>query len=195
MTYFPTIIQDSREQTPWLFPSCYPVEVRAMTVADYSIKGFERRFAVERKSKADFISSIRPYNERDPEDCKLIRDDEGKAIKNMRQGWGRFERELLALDCFQRPFLIVEAPYEDFEVGHYNGMMAPAAVCARIFALIARGNLKVLFAKDETQAAQFFLMLVGQFVKGVENDARLVGMDRRARKPENQEFAEKETEE
>lgn len=192
MTYFPTIIRDSREQQPWLFPECYPVEERAMKVADYSIKGFERRFAAERKSKEDFISSIRPYNERDPEDRKLIRDDEGKAIKNMRQGWGRFERELAALDCFQRPFLIIEAPYEDFERGEYNGMMAPAAVCARIFSLIARGNLKVLFAKDETQAAQFFLMLVDQFVKGVENDGRLVEMDRRKRKPENQEFAGEE---
>lgn len=188
MPFVPTIIIDTREQTPWLFPSEYPIVRKAMKLADYSILGFETRFAIERKSREDFISSIRPYNTRDPETQQLIRSEKGKAIRELRQGWGRFEREIVALRYFQFPCIIIECPFDDFVEGAYRGGMSPESVVGRIAGLMVEERLRIVFAKDATNAAMWFQLLMRAFIKNVEDDARLIGMDRRARKPENNEF-------
>jgi DNA excision repair protein ERCC-4 len=53
----PIIIQDTREQTPLRFTR-YPSEVGTLTTGDYSIRGFESDFAIERKSLEDLLSSL-----------------------------------------------------------------------------------------------------------------------------------------
>lgn len=58
-----TIIIDSREQKPYKNFS-HPVEVGAIENGDYSIKGFESEFAVERKSLEDFVGSVTSGRER-----------------------------------------------------------------------------------------------------------------------------------
>ena len=57
MTPLPTIIQDSREQCPLRFANL-PVEVAGLTTGDYSVKGLEHDFIVERKSIPDLIGSV-----------------------------------------------------------------------------------------------------------------------------------------
>ena len=52
------VIVDTREQTPWLFPDSLCVcERGALGQGDYALKG-DDHFAIERKSKEDYISSI-----------------------------------------------------------------------------------------------------------------------------------------
>ena len=47
----PTILFDDREHNPWTFISDYwPMERKRLKVGDYTIKGFENRFTLEKKS-------------------------------------------------------------------------------------------------------------------------------------------------
>lgn len=47
----PTILFDDRERDPWMFISDYwPMERKRLKVGDYTIKGLEEKFAIEKKS-------------------------------------------------------------------------------------------------------------------------------------------------
>lgn len=59
----PTIIIDTREQTPLLFANL-PTERRTLTTGDYSVLGFERDFSIERKTIEDLIQSATFERER-----------------------------------------------------------------------------------------------------------------------------------
>lgn len=59
----PTIIIDTREQTPLDFPHL-PSRPGTLYTGDYSLAGFESVFAVERKSIQDLCSSLRAGRER-----------------------------------------------------------------------------------------------------------------------------------
>lgn len=71
-----TIIVDTREQAGYKFtgfradsrrgyaPLVVPIEMAALKSGDYSLKGFEGRVAVERKSKADAYSTFSQGRER-----------------------------------------------------------------------------------------------------------------------------------
>jgi len=58
-----TIVIDSREQTPYEFKD-KPSIVKGLKTGDYSILGYEDRFAIERKSYQDFVGSIGSGRER-----------------------------------------------------------------------------------------------------------------------------------
>jgi len=96
-----TILCDNREQKPYDF-SAYPVDTEDVTLrtGDYTIAGFcdhdeendtyVPRFAIERKSGTDFISSIT-------------------------RGRGRFEREIRRADDWRNPLeVVVEEPWTLF---------------------------------------------------------------------------------
>ena len=51
------IIIDTREQTPWSFPPEIPVEIGTLKTGDYALAG-DDAFAIERKSKDDFLGTI-----------------------------------------------------------------------------------------------------------------------------------------
>lgn len=58
-----TVMQDDREKHPWSLP--FPVEVKRLKVGDYTIKGFEDRIAIEKKSGLgelfkDLVKGYRP---------------------------------------------------------------------------------------------------------------------------------------
>ena len=59
----PTIIVDSREQTPLVF-SLFASEVGTLQTGDYSLKGLEDSITIERKSIADLIGSLTSGRER-----------------------------------------------------------------------------------------------------------------------------------
>ena len=89
-----TIIQDTREQRPLDF-SPFPsvsVEVAKLWPGDYSVKGYEKSIAFERKSVADLIGTLKNgYN--------------GYHAKNPK----RFNDELRQFsEHFDRAFIIVE---------------------------------------------------------------------------------------
>ncbi len=68
-----TIVIDTREQKPWYFTKIAAdkerdwlplIENRGLKTGDYSIKGFEDHFTIERKSLADLYGSVGQGRER-----------------------------------------------------------------------------------------------------------------------------------
>lgn len=98
------ILTDTREQLPYTF-SKYPVqtEFAALAAGDYSLKGFQDRVAVERKSIDDLIG------------C-LIGSDRN-----------RFEKELARAGSFERFAVVIEASLQDVSAGRYKSDMKPHA--------------------------------------------------------------------
>lgn len=52
------IIRDHREKKPYEFPGVDTVHTAELNVGDYTLKGFEDVFAVERKTFDDFATSV-----------------------------------------------------------------------------------------------------------------------------------------
>ena len=126
-----TIIEDTREQTPLDF-SAFPfvtVERGTLHSGDYSVKGYEERFAIERKSLADLLGTIT-------------------------HGHARFERELQRLMSFQYAAVVVEAPEIDLRTGKYRSLLLPRAAVGMITAFEVRYRIPFHFCGTRTMAAQ-----------------------------------------
>lgn len=94
------IVVDTREQRPWTFlhlradkdKGCRPLEVSSyigtLPSGDYSLKGYQHRVAVERKSKEDLFTTV----------------GNGRA---------RFERELARLNALDMAWVIIEADFRE----------------------------------------------------------------------------------
>ena len=114
-----TILVDSREQRPWHFET--PTENATLKTGDYSLRGFEERIAIERKSLNDLVGSLS-------------------------RGRDRFEAELERAASFEQFVIVVEASISDV-IGHkYQSQMAPAAITGSIIALWSRYGTPFLFA-------------------------------------------------
>lgn len=126
LTTVPTVVIDSREQTP--LPISRLATVRAgLVTGDYSILGAENHFAVERKSIPDLVGSITSERE-------------------------RFERELVRLRGFEfRRILIVGSKLE-IEQHKYRSNANPRAVLASLSAYNVR-FAPVVFAPTPEAAA------------------------------------------
>lgn len=97
---FPTVLIDTREQSPYAFRSIpadgsdpgqllhVHTEVRGLKSGDYSLDGFADLVAVERKSKADLFGTVG-------------------------QGRDRFERELERLNAMRFAAVMVEAEWSE----------------------------------------------------------------------------------
>jgi hypothetical protein len=84
------ILIDTREQTPWSFTrNEWPdgFEVIGLKTGDYTLKGFENVFTIDRKGSA------------------------GEVANNLVQD--RFERELERMEEFAHPFIICDFPLRD----------------------------------------------------------------------------------
>jgi DNA excision repair protein ERCC-4 len=79
------LVIDTREQDPLTWPGYIPQVRACLQKGDYSYRGGEHKHVVERKSLADWWMCL--GRERD-----------------------RFERELVALEGYERAFLLIEAP-------------------------------------------------------------------------------------
>lgn len=126
-----TIIEDTREQTPLDF-SPFPfvtVERGTLHSGDYSVKGLESVFAIERKSLADLVGTIT-------------------------HGHERFERELARLTSFKYAAVVIEASEIDFRTGKYRSMLLPRAAVGMITAFEVRYRIPFHFCGTRTMAAQ-----------------------------------------
>jgi len=120
----PTIITDTREQKPLVFQHLAS-ESGTLQSGDYSIKGLEHDFAVERKSIADLCQS-----------CT--------------RGRERFERELHRLRGFHfARVLIVGSPHEVQTKAHNS-----KAVFASVSAFEARWNIPFVWEPSPELAAR-----------------------------------------
>ena len=73
------IIQDTREQTPYIFRG-YDTIIKKLLVADYSIQGMDNRIVIERKSLADAYGTIGKGRERFVKQLAIMSDYEYSAI-------------------------------------------------------------------------------------------------------------------
>ena len=95
------LIQDTREQQPlFAFPQDgLEVVTETLSYGDYSLKGFEQKFAIERKKISDFYSYIGRERER--------------TVKKMKEF-----REIVSSGGFVG--LVIEAPESDLLTGYIN---------------------------------------------------------------------------
>ncbi len=68
----PTIIIDTREQTPFTFAG--PARVAGLKTADYTIEGYEDIVGLERKSLDDLIACLSSQRERFERELLRARD-------------------------------------------------------------------------------------------------------------------------
>lgn len=120
----PTLITDSREQTPLRFANL-PTVAGSLQSGDYSITGLEERFGVERKSPADLVGSLTRERE-------------------------RFSRELHRLRGFDFARLLIVGTVEDVDAMRRGTSMR--SILASLAAIEARG-IPIVWQPDATAAA------------------------------------------
>ena len=125
----PVVVVDTREQTP--LPIMRLATVRAgLLTGDYSIRGLEHLFAVERKSIPDLVSCC----------CNSNRE--------------RFENELHRLRGFRFRRLLVVGSVAEVEAGLYRSQIAPRAVLGSLAAFEIRYDIPVVWESDPTAAGR-----------------------------------------
>ena len=144
-----TIIEDTREQTPLMdWPEGVAVEVGTLHTGDYSIKGWEACFAIERKSLADFAGTmIGGYEANDEKPRK------------------RFNRELERMRHFDLAAVIVTATADEvLAFRHHCGMDAHGALWGFALSIFATYGVPVFFLDDEKTAARWIADLARHYV-------------------------------
>ena len=127
MNINPTIVTDSREQTPLVFQNLES-QVGTLQSGDYSILGFEDRFSVERKSLSDLCGSLTSGRE-------------------------RFERELHRLRGFDFARLLIIGTEEDVRSGNYRSKVNPKSVWGSLCAFEVRYRVPFVFAATPADGA------------------------------------------
>ena len=113
-----------------------PLESVTATLAtgDYSLRALEHVVAIERKSLPDLLACV--GRERD-----------------------RFDREVHRLLAYPVRALVVEATWNDIEVGAWRGEVKPAAALGSLLGWVANG-LPVLMAGDHERAGRYVARLL-----------------------------------
>lgn len=126
-----TLIQDSREQSPYLFDhpryKDLAVKVAGLSTGDYSVEGMEHLVAVERKSMPDLLQSISTGRE-------------------------RFENELiraLELDAFM---VVIEEPFRNLGNKDYQSNMNRTAAIQTVFSWMSKYRCTWFFAESREGA-------------------------------------------
>ena len=123
----PTIIIDTREQTPLPFANL-TTERATLATGDYSVKGFENDFCIERKSVADLVQSATFERE-------------------------RFERELVRMRGYSFRRLLIVGTLADIEAHRYRSQTNPKSVIASVTAFEIRYQLPVCYSPTPEAAA------------------------------------------
>jgi len=122
-----TIITDTREQTPLMFATL-PSERGTLATGDYSLKGYETIFSIERKTIPDLVQSVTTERE-------------------------RFFRELQRLKGFEFKRLLIIGARSRIEAAQYRSMANPKAILASVATIEARFDIPAVYAADEKEAA------------------------------------------
>jgi ERCC4-type nuclease len=122
------IVVDSREQVPLTFTRLQAVR-GTLYSGDYSVRGLENKFAVERKNLDD-IANCCVNSNRD-----------------------RFERELHRLRGFGFARLLIIGTREDVAAGQYHSRITPKAVLATLSTFEIRYDVPTVFCSTREEAA------------------------------------------
>ena len=122
------IVRDSREQAPFAFSGLpVEVEVAALEAGDYSVRGFERKVAVERKELGDLVGCLGADRQ-------------------------RFERELARLRGYDCAAVVVEAPVVALRTGRYLGRLDAGAAWQSVLAFTMRYRVPFIWCQDRADA-------------------------------------------
>ena len=124
----PMLVIDTREQTPLVFHNL-PSVTGTLQSGDYSIRGAEELFAIERKSVADIV---------------------GCCCGDSRE---RFERELHRLRGFRFKRLLVVGCRAEVEQHRYQSRVEPKVVLHSLNAWECRYDIPVAWQPDAVAAA------------------------------------------
>ena len=132
------ILVDDREKRPYDFPGV-EVESARLETGDYTVKGFENRFAVERKSINDLANSV-------------------GAERN------RFEAEIRRAQSFDEFAVVIEGSQYEVENGSYYSQIHPNAVMGTVEKWPYKyGKLDFVWAGDRDNATQQTLRLLDRW--------------------------------
>lgn len=140
------IIVDSREQLP-LWSSA---KVKKLDVGDYSISGYEERFAIERKSGADFCQTLT-------------------------KGHERFKKELERARNYDFFAIVVEEPYSNIVKNQWIGSIYSKVKGAQVVAIAntlrVKYNIHIIFCSSRVAAKTEIKGLMSSYlrVKHAEN--------------------------
>ena len=141
------ITRDKREKLPWGF-DIYDVEIELATLkaGDYTLTGFDKYFAIERKRSTGEISA------------------------NLGLKKTQFENELRILSEYEEAYLICEFPESDldrFPVGsgiprkYWRRLRINGGYLRRtLFALCEQYNISLFFFDDRSQAEDYAYHLI-----------------------------------
>lgn len=139
------VVVDTREQTPWnLSAALFEVEVATLRTGDYTIRGFEDRLALERKSLGDFVQTV-------------TRD------------WLRFRKELYRLAAFDVAAVVVEADVAAVMEHRYESDADPASVLGRANGILLDHGVPVFWWGPRatcTVMVERFLLLAAKKLGG-----------------------------
>ena len=143
------IVIDTREQTPWSFPSGLPSVRGTLATGDYSIQGLEHLAAIERKELGDLVGC-----------CT--------------HGRERFEAELHRLQSYKCRAVIVEASMGDILAHSYRSQCHPSAVIGSTAAWTQRYAVPFIWAGNTDAAAGFALAMFGALWRDMQRLAAVV---------------------
>lgn len=137
MDMTPTILIDSREQTPLEFTRL-PSVVQGLVTGDYGILGHDG-WTVERKSISDLVGSLSAERQ-------------------------RFMKEVHRMLGYEFRRLLIIGSESDIHLGQYRSRMTPKAVIASLAAIEAKG-VPVVFARTPAIAAEYVERWACYFVR------------------------------
>ena len=150
MKLSPTIIIDTREQTPWKFANL-PSEPGTLDTGDYSIRDLTHLVCIERKTLDDLLSCVGRHRD-------------------------RFRRELQRLRAFRFRCLVVEASYADLEAGQWRSQLKPSRVLGSLSAWMVQFDLPVWLAGTHQAGAEFCERYLFQCARLVARENAAVGV-------------------
>lgn len=135
------IVVDTREARPYLFDSSTASVTRgALPAGDYSLRGFETRIAIERKSLDDFVNTVIHARE-------------------------RFRAELDVLATYDFAAIVVEANVEDLLAGRFTSRANPASLFAIACAIVADRRIPVFWLSDRQTAQAAVQQILGRLYR------------------------------
>ncbi len=155
-TVTPTIMIDTREQTPFTFANM-AAKLGTLDTGDYSIEGLTHLIAIERKSLQDLLGCV--GRDRD-----------------------RFKRELQRLRAYPYRLLVIEASAFEIASGDWRGKLTPSHVLGSLSAWTAQYGLPIWLGGSHSECGRFvekYLFQAARVIAGTYEAAAGVSQPRR----------------
>ncbi len=135
----PSIIIDTREQTPLIFRG-YEIKREGLKTGDYSIDGYQDKFVVERKSKSDAYACVGRERER---------------FEACLERLAKFDCSLIVIECSQREFADNPPP----------GRVDPAMAVGSYISWMVKHRIHLQWCDDRWYSARTVIRFFGSCLK------------------------------